>query len=172
LEQIQLIAEKEMTSKLLKQFTVRIFIYSFLYFASIVGLFIFEPIIRSTLWPLLLITAINILFLMMLSKLATADAFDGINTTSAPKESLDRIAKVASVPTFIFTCVISFIDVIFLHSLFDTSGGYNFRVIAIFSGTVVLNIIIWTLVVNVYEKRILRKYLAVEEENVEKKVEA
>jgi len=162
-EQIQVIAEKEMISKLLKQFTIRTFIYSFLYFATIIGLFIFQPIIRSTMWIVLLIVAVNILFLMLLSRLATTDAFIGINTTSAPKKSLSRISSVAAVPMFIFTGIISFIDVLFLHSVFDMSNGYNTDNIIKFGGVVLINLIIWCLVVNIYEKRILRKYLVLEE---------
>lgn len=164
MEQIQVIAEKEMTSKLLKQFTIRTFIYSFLYFATIVMLFIFVPNAKSTIWPILLVLAINILFLMILSKLATTDAFDGISTTSAPKKSLDRISSVAAVPMFIFTCIFSFIDVIFFHSVFDISKGYTSANLAMFGSIIIINIIIWSLVVNIYEKRILRKYLTLEEE--------
>lgn len=164
MEQVQIIAEKEMTSKLLKQFTIRTFIYSFLYFATIVALFIFTPFIRSSIWDVLLVVAVNVLFLMLLSKLATTDAFDGINTTSAPKKSLKRILNAAAVPMFIFTCVLSFIDIIFFHSVFDTSGGYTTFTLGIFAGIGALNILIWILVVNIYEKRILRKYLTLEEE--------
>jgi len=163
-EKTQLIVEKEMTSKLIKQFTIRTFIYSFLYFATVVGLFIFQPLIKSTVWSVLLIVAINILYLMMLCKLATTEAFLGINTTSAPKRSLDRISNVAAVPMFIFTCIFSFIDVIFLHSVFDISNGYNVTNIAMFSGVVVINLIIWTLVVQIYEKRILKKHIVLDEE--------
>jgi len=162
-EQIQVIAEKEMTSKLLKHFTIRTMIYSFLYFATVVVFFIFEPIVRSTVWSVLLITAINILFLMVLSKQSTTEAFNGINTTSAPRQSLKRISNVAAIPMFIFTCIFSFMDVIFLHSLFDTSDGYTASNVTMFAGIVIINIVIWLFVVNVYEKRILKKYLTIEE---------
>lgn len=164
MEQIQVIAEKEMISKLLKQFTIRTFVYSFLYFATIVVLFIFGFMIKSTIGFLLLIIAINTLFLMLLSKLATTDAFEGVNTTSAPRKSLQRISGSISVPTFIFTCIFSFVDVIFLHSVFDTSLGYTTFVIGIFTGIVFINIMIWWLVMNIYEKRLLKKYLTIEEE--------
>jgi len=165
-EQIQVIQEKEMTSKLLKHFSIRILIYCFLYFATVVGLFIFQPFIKSTFWMLLLVTAINVLFLMILSRSATTDAFNGINTTSAPRKSLKRIANVTSVPLFICTAVFSFIDIIFLHSVFDTSNGYTKDNIPMFAGVVAVNLIIWTLVVNVYERRIIRKYVSIEEEAV------
>ena len=162
---IQLIEEKKMTSKLLKQFTVRTFIYSLLYFCTIVAFFIFQPLVKSEIWTILLITGIDVLYLMLLSRLATIEAFEGINTTSAPKKSLDRIASVVSIPMFIFTGISSFIDVIFLHSVFDTSNGYTRENMLIFVGMVLINLTIWSLVVNVYEKRILRRYLTIEEEN-------
>lgn len=165
MEQIQVIAEKEMTSKLLKQFTIRTFIYSFLYFAMIVIFFIFEPIIKNAIWSIVLIIAFNVLFLMLLSKQATTDAFDGINTTSAPRQSLNRISNAAAVPMFVFTCIFSFIDIIFLHSIFDVSSGYTTNTIVYFTTIIVVNIIIWSLVVNIYEKRILKKYLTLEDEN-------
>lgn len=164
MEQIQVIAEKEMTGKLLKQFSLRTFIYSFLYLGVVAILFIFEPFIKSVLWSLLLVFAINVLFLMMLSKLATTDAFDGINTTSAPKKSLDRIATVAATPMFIFTAIFSFMDVIFFHAVIDISKGYTISNLTIFGSIVLINIFIWCLVVNIYEKRLLRKYLTLEEE--------
>ena len=155
MEQIQIIAEKKMTSKLLKEFIVRTFTYSLLYFSTIVMLFIFQPLVSSTLWSVLLVVSINILFLMMLSKLSTKDAFIGINTTSAPKKSLNRISKFVAVPMFIFTCIISFIDVLFFHSVFDVSSGYNRDNLIMFGGVILINFIIWCLVVNVFQKRIL-----------------
>jgi len=162
-EQIQVIAEKEMTSKLLKQFTIRTFTYSFIYFAVMVIFFIFEPMINNDMWSMLLIVAINVLFLMLLSKLATTDAFSGINTTSAPRKSLNRISNAASIPMFIFTCIFSFIDIIFLHSIIDVSSGYTTNSMIFFIALIVINIIVWILVVNIYEKRILKKYLTLEE---------
>lgn len=163
MEHIQVIAEKEMVSKLLKQFIIRIFVYSFLYFAVIVGLFIFGMAIQSDFWVILLVVAINVLFLMLLSRLATTDAFEGINTTSAPKKSLQRISNSASIPMFVFTCIFTFMDIIFFHSLFDTSSGYTSSVLWVFFGTIVVNVVIWALMANMYEKRILRKYLTLEE---------
>lgn len=157
MEQVQLIIEKEMISKLLKQFTIRVFTYSFLYFVVLVALFIFEPIIGSAFWAILLIVATNILFLMMLSKISTTEAFDGINTTSAPKQSLNRISSVANIPTLIFTGIISFLDVIFLH-------GYKNSTMNIFAGIVIINILVWVFVIKIYEKRVLKKYLVLEEE--------
>lgn len=162
-ERIQVIAEKEMTSKLLKQFSIRTFTYSLLYFAMIVLLFIFQPLIPNSTWLVLLIMAVNVLFLMLLSKLATTDAFDGINTTAAPRQSLNRISTAAAVPMFIFTCIFSFIDIIFLHSVVDLSLGYTTNIIVTFAVILVINLIIWSLVVNIYEKRILKKYLTLEE---------
>ena len=163
MEQIQIIEEKEMISKLLKQFTIRTFIYSFLYFATIVILFILEGAIDSSIGGIILVVVGNILYLMLISKMSTTDAFDGINTTSAPKKSLQRIANATAVPMFIFTCVISFIDVIFFHSLF-TISGYTTFVLAQLLGIVVGNIVICFLVVNIYEKRLLRKHVRFEEE--------
>lgn len=164
MEQIQVIAEKKMKSKLLKEFTIRIFTYTLLYFAMIVVFFIFQPLIRSVTWSVVLMLAINALFLMLLSKLATTDAFNGINTTSAPRKSLNRISNAAAIPMFIFTCIFSFIDVIFLHSVFDLSSGYTTNLIISFAVIVLINIIVWSLVVNIYEKRILKKYLTLEDE--------
>lgn len=163
MEQIQIIEEKEMISKLLKQFTIRTFIYSFLYFATIVILFILEGAIDSSIGGIILVVVGNILYLMLISKMSTTDAFDGINTTSAPKKSLQRIANATAVPMFTFTCVISFIDVIFFHSLF-TISGYTTFVLAQLLGIVVGNIVICFLVVNIYEKRLLRKHVRFEEE--------
>ncbi len=164
MEQIQVIDEKEMTAKLLKQFTIRTFIYSFLYFATIIGLFIFEMAIRSAFWTVLLIVAINVLFLILLSRFATTDAFSGINTTSAPGRSLKRITSATSVPMFVFTCVLSFMDIIFLHSIFDISLGYTSFIISVFLGIVLVNVFVWVLVSKVYEKRILKKYLTLQDE--------
>lgn len=165
MEQIQVIAEKKMTSKLLREFLIRTFTYSLLYFSIIVMLFIIQPVIRNEKWSILLVVAINILFLMLLSKLATTDAFAGVNTTSAPKKSLDRISSATAVPMFIFTCIFSFIDVIFFHSVIDVSAGYTRDSIILLVMIVIINIIIWCLVVSIYEKRLLRKYLTLEEEN-------
>ena len=164
MEQVQIIQEKEMISKLLKQFTIRTFIYSFLYFATIVILFILEGAINSSIGGIILVIVGNILYLMLLSKMSTTDAFDGINTTSAPKKSLQRIANATAVPMFIFTCVVSFIDVIFFHSLFTLTSGYTKVVLAQLIGIVVGNIVICFLVVNIYEKRLLRKHVRFEEE--------
>ena len=163
MEQVQIIAEKKMISKLRKEFAIRTFTYSFLYFATIVVFFIVEPIIANMLWTIFLILGLNVLFLMLMSKLATTDAFSGINTTSAPKQSLDRIAGVAAFPMFLFMSVCSFIDVIFFHSIFDLSAGYTVSLLVSFGSIVLVNIIIWSLVVYVYEKRILRKFLTMEE---------
>lgn len=165
MEQIQVIAEKEMTSKLLKQFTTRTLIYSFLYFATIVLLFIFGSVINSVMWFALLVTAINVLFLMLLCRLATTDAFEGINTTSASNKSLKRIVNAASIPMFIFTCLFTFIDIIFFHSVFDVSAGYTKSSVISFVLIPIINIIIWSLVVNIYEKRIIKKYLTLDDEN-------
>ena len=164
MEQIQIIEEKEMISKLLKQFTIRTFIYSFLYFGTIVILFILEGVLNSSIGGMILVAVGNILFLMLLSKMSTTDAFDGVNTTSAPKKSLHRIAGATAVPLFIFTCVISFVDVIFFHSLLTISSGYTTFVLAQLLGIVVLNVVICFLVVNIYEKRLLRKHVTFEEE--------
>lgn len=164
MEQVQIIQEKEMISKLLKQFTIRTFIYSFLYFATIVILFILEGAINSSIGGIILVIVGNILYLMLLSKMSTTDAFDGINTTSAPKKSLQRIANATAVPMFVFTCVISFIDVIFFHSLFTLSSGYTTPVLVQLLSIVVGNILICFLVVNIYEKRLLRKHVTFEEE--------
>jgi hypothetical protein len=163
-EQVQIIQEKEMISKLLKQFTIRTFIYSFLYFATIVILFILEGAINSSIGGVILVIVGNILYLMLISKMSTTDAFDGINTTSAPKKSLQRIANATAVPMFIFTCVVSFIDIIFFHSLFTLTSGYTKVVLAQLIGIVVGNIVICFLVVNIYEKRLLRKHVRFEEE--------
>jgi hypothetical protein len=163
-EQVQIIQEKEMISKLLKQFTIRTFIYSFLYFATIVILFILEGAINSSIGGVILVIVGNILYLMLISKMSTTDAFDGINTTSAPKKSLQRIANATAVPMFIFTCVVSFIDVIFFHSLFTLSSGYTTPVLVQLLSIVVGNIVICFLVVNIYEKRLLRKHVRFEEE--------
>ncbi len=164
MEQVQIIQEKEMISKLLKQFTIRTFIYSFLYFATIVILFILEGAINSSIGGVILVIVGNILYLMLISKMSTTDAFDGINTTSAPKKSLQRIANATAVPMFIFTCVVSFIDIIFFHSLFTLTSGYTKVVLAQLIGIVVGNIVICFLVVNIYEKRLLRKHVRFEEE--------
>ncbi len=164
MEQVQIIQEKEMISKLLKQFTIRTFIYSFLYFATIVILFILEGAINSSIGGVILVIVGNILYLMLISKMSTTDAFDGINTTSAPKKSLQRIANATAVPMFIFTCVVSFIDVIFFHSLFTLSSGYTTPVLVQLLSIVVGNIVICFLVVNIYEKRLLRKHVRFEEE--------
>ena len=169
MEQIQIIEEKKMKSKLLKEFVVRTFTYSLLYFSTIVMLFIFQPVVNSTLWSVLLVLSVNVLFLMMLSKLSTKDAFIGINTTSAPRKSLNRIANSVAVPMFIFTSIVSFIDVLFFHSVFDVSSGYNKDNLIMFGGVIFINFIIWCLVVNVFQKRILRKHLTIEEEKVEEK---
>jgi len=163
-EQVQIIEEKEMISKLLKQFTIRTFIYSFLYFATIVILFILEGAINSSIGGVILVVVGNILYLMLISKMSTTDAFNGINTTSAPKKSLQRIANATAIPMFVFTCVISFIDVIFFHSLFTVSSGYTKVVLAQLLGIVIGNIVICFLVVNIYEKRLLRKHVTFEEE--------
>ena len=164
MEQVQIIQEKEMISKLLKQFTIRTFIYSFLYFATIVILFILEGAINSSIGGVILVIVGNILYLMLISKMSTTDAFDGINTTSAPKKSLQRIANATAVPMFIFTCVVAFIDVIFFHSLFTLSSGYTTPVLVQLLSIVVGNIVICFLVVNIYEKRLLRKHVRFEEE--------
>ena len=164
MEQVQIIQEKEMISKLLKQFTIRTFIYSFLYFATIVILFILEGTINSSIGGVILVIVGNILYLMLISKMSTTDAFDGINTTSAPKKSLQRIANATAVPMFIFTCVVSFIDIIFFHSLFTLTSGYTKVVLAQLIGIVIGNIVICFLVVNIYEKRLLRKHVRFEEE--------
>ncbi len=164
MEQVQIIQEKEMISKLLKQFTIRTFIYSFLYFATIVILFILEGAINSSIGGVILVIVGNILYLMLISKMSTTDAFDGINTTSAPKKSLQRIANATAVPMFIFTCVVSFIDVIFFHSLFTLPSGYTTPVLVQLLSIVVGNIVICFLVVNIYEKRLLRKHVRFEEE--------
>ena len=164
MEQIQVIDEKEMTTKLLKQFTVRTFVYSFLYFATVVALFIFEIAIKSAIWMVLFIVAINVLFLILLSRMATTDAFSGINTTSAPSSSLKRISNAAAVPMFLFTCAFSFMDIIFLHSILDVSLGYTAFIVSVFVGLIFVNIFIWFLVANVYEKRILKKYLTLQDE--------
>lgn len=164
MEQVQIIQEKEMISKLLKQFTIRTFIYSFLYFATIVILFILEGAINSSIGGVILVIVGNILYLMLISKMSTTDAFDGINTTSAPKKSLQRIANATAVPMFIFTCVVSFIDIIFFHSLFTLSSGYTTPVLVQLLSIVVGNIVICFLVVNIYEKRLLRKHVRFEEE--------
>ena len=51
-----------------------------------------------------------------------------------------------------------------LHSVFDVSKGYTMDIIVVFSSVVGVNLLIWTLVVNIYEKRILKKYLTLVEE--------
>ena len=167
MEQIQFIAEKEMTAKLLKQFSIRAFLYSLLYLGVIAILFIFSLYLTRAgnfglILSILLITAINVLFLLVLSRLATTEAFYGVNTTSAPRKSLDRILTAISVPLFIITAVFSFLDIIFLHSFFDISNGYTLTSIATFLSVLVLNICILLFIVNFYEKRILKKYLIIE----------
>ena len=169
MEQVQVIAEKEMTSKLMKEFSLRTFLYSFLYFGIIAILFIVGLSLNRAgnvglVLSISLLTAINTLFLLVLSKLATTEAFDGINTTSAPKKSLDRILTAVAVPLFVITCIFTFFDVILLHSFFDISNGYNTVSMIAFVSMCILNIIVFYLIVNIYEKRILKKYLIIVEE--------
>jgi len=169
MEQVQVIAEKEMTSKLIKQFSFRTFLYSFLYFGVIAILFIVGLSLNRAgkiglILSISLLTAINTLFLLILSKFSTTEAFDGINTTSAPRKSLDRILKAVSVPLFIITCVFTFLDVLLLHSFFDMSNGYSAMSMLAFLTMCALNIIVFLLIVNIYEKRILKKYLIIVEE--------
>ena len=71
MEQIQVIAEKEMTSKLMKEFSLRTFLYSFLYFGIIAILFILGLSLNksgkvSLILSISLLTAINTLFLLIL----------------------------------------------------------------------------------------------------------
>lgn len=167
-EQIQFIAEKEMTSKLIKQFSIRTIIYSFIYLGVIAILFIVSLAISKSSMSgvglsLLLITAINVLFLLMLSKSATTEAFDGVNTTSAPEKSLKRILSAISVPLFIITAIFTFLDVLLLHSLFDISNGYTNFAIGTFIIMFLVNVIVFLLVLNIYEKKILQKYLIITE---------
>ena len=169
MEQIQVIAEKEMTSKLMKEFSLRTFLYSFLYFGIIAILFILGLSLNksgkvSLILSISLLTAINTLFLLILSKFSTTEAFDGINTTSAPRKSLDRILTAVAVPLFVITCIFTFFDVILLHSFFDISNGYNAMSMLAFGAMCALNIIVFSLIVNIYEKRILKKYLIIVEE--------
>jgi len=169
MEQIQVIAEKEMTSKLMKEFSLRTFLYSFLYFGIIAILFILGLSLNksgkiSLILSISLLTAINTLFLLILSKFSTTEAFDGINTTSAPRKSLDRILTAVAVPLFVITCIFTFFDVILLHSFFDMSNGYNAMSMLAFVTMCALNIIVFSLIVNIYEKRILKKYLIIVEE--------
>lgn len=168
MEQIQFIAEKEMTSKLIKQFSFRTFLYSFLYLGVIAVLFIVGLAIKKSSIPgvalsLLLITAINVLFLLIMSKAATNEAFEGVNTTSAPEKSLKRILSAISAPLFIITIIFTFLDILLLHSLLDMSKGYTSFAIGTFALMFMVNFIIFELVVNVYEKRILKKYLIITE---------
>lgn len=168
MEQVQFIVEKEMTSKLIKQFSVRTFLYSFLYLGVIailfiVGLAISKSSMLGISLSILLITAINVLFLLIMSKSATTEAFEGVNTTSAPEKSLKRILSAISVPLFIITAIFTFLDILLLHSLLDMSKGYTTFSIGTFALMFGVNLIIFLLVVNIYEKRILKKYLIITE---------